>query len=147
MRTPTRSKEVQSLRRWIAILIHFVSKSTNQWKPFFDVLRGEKKFEWTFECQIAFDELKKQLAQPPIISKPKMGETLILYAVVSEHAISAVLAREEKRIKHRVYYTSKAFHEVELRYSSLEKLSYVVIMVARKLQKHLIKVLNNCHLV
>lgn len=84
------------------------------------------------------------------MSNPKAGETLILYIAVSKRAIRTVLARDEGKIKYPVYYTSKALHEAELRYSPLEKLAYTVIMAARKLWPYFleypIEVLTDCPL-
>ena len=52
-------KAVQSLNGKVAALNRFVSKATNKCLPFFRVLR--KCFEWTDECQKAFEDLKKYL--------------------------------------------------------------------------------------
>ena len=41
----------------VAALNKFVSKATDKCLPFFRVLR--KSFEWTDECQKAFEDLKK----------------------------------------------------------------------------------------
>ena len=54
-----------------------------------------KDFQWTGECESTLQELKSYLTTPPFLSKPLLGEVLLLYLAVSEHAVSAVLAREE----------------------------------------------------
>ncbi|XP_070046594.1 uncharacterized protein [Nicotiana tomentosiformis] len=41
-------------------------------------------------------ELKKYLSSPPLLSKQKEGETLLVYLTVSEIAVSAVLVREDE---------------------------------------------------
>ena len=51
MPSPRSHKEVQSLTGKVAALNHFVSKSTNKCLPFYNLLRGNKKFEWTKECK------------------------------------------------------------------------------------------------
>ena len=86
-------KEVQSLNGKIAALNRFVSKATNKCLPFFRTLR--KSFEWTKECQKAFEDLKKYLSSPPLLSPSKPGEELYLYLAISQAAISAALVREE----------------------------------------------------
>ena len=47
MKSPARIKDVQSLTGRIVALSRFVSKSTDKCVPFFNLLRGGKKFEWT----------------------------------------------------------------------------------------------------
>ena len=74
-------KEVQSLNGKIAALNRFVSKAMEKCLPFFCTLR--KSFEWTDECQKAFEDLKKHLSSPPLLSPSKPGEKLYLYIAVS----------------------------------------------------------------
>ena len=66
MQSPWTTKEVQSLARRVAALNQFVSRATDQCLPFFKILR--KAFEWSEECEKAFQELKKYLASPPLLS-------------------------------------------------------------------------------
>lgn len=92
MRSPNTVKEVQSLTGRVAALNRFVSKSTDRCQEFLKVIKGVgKDFRWTTECETAFKSLKDHLATPPILAKPLEGETLILYLVVSDYAISDVL--------------------------------------------------------
>ena len=90
---PRTVKEVQSLNGKIAALNWFVSKVMEKCLPFFHTLR--KSFEWTDECQMAFDNLKAYLSSPPLLSPSKPGEELYLYLAVSQAAVSAALVREE----------------------------------------------------
>ena len=91
---PRMVKEVRSLNGKIATLNRFVSKSTDKCLPFFRILR--KSFEWTDECQKAFEDLKKFLSSPPLLSLSKSGEELYLYIAVSQGVVSAALVREEE---------------------------------------------------
>ena len=88
----------------IAALNRFVSRVTDKCLPFFRTLR--RSFAWMDECQTAFDNLKKYLSSPPLLSPFKPGEELYLYLVVSHAAISAALVREEDGSQRPVYFTS-----------------------------------------
>jgi hypothetical protein len=66
MSPPKTVKEVQSLTGKVAALNRFVSRSTDKCLPFFRTLR--KAFQWTEECQKAFEELKAYLSSPPLLS-------------------------------------------------------------------------------
>ena len=100
---PRSRKEVQSLTGRVAALNHFISKSTDKCLPFYNLVRGNKKFEWTEECEQAFHNLKMHLAEPPVLSKPMSGESLFLYLAVIENVVSSVLVREEDRAKKPVF--------------------------------------------
>ena len=68
---PKTIKEVQSLNGKIAALNRFVLKAMDKCLPFFRTLR--KSFEWTDECQKAFEKLKKYLSSPPLLNLSKPG--------------------------------------------------------------------------
>jgi len=53
---------------------------------------------WDEECKAAFLGLKRYLTSPPLLSKPISGETLFLYLVVSESAVSRALVCEDEDI-------------------------------------------------
>ena len=90
---PKAVKEVQSLNDKIAALNRFVSRATNKCLPFFRTLK--KSFEWTNECQQAFENLKVYLSSPPLLSPSRPGEELFLYLAISQAIISTTLVRKE----------------------------------------------------
>ena len=72
-----------------------------------------KAFEWTDECQQAFEDLKAYRASTPLLSLSKSGEEFYLYLAMSPYAVSSALIREEGNVQKPVYYTSKALRRVE----------------------------------
>ena len=107
MVSPRTVKEVQKLTGRIAALNRFVSRATDKCLPFFKTLK--RAFAWTDECEVAFQELKRYLSNPPFLSSSKEGENLYLYLAVSTTAVSAALIREEVKKQLPVYYVSQAF--------------------------------------
>ena len=96
MEPPKNIKEVQSLTGRVAALNRFVSKATDKCLPFFKILR--KAFEWTDQCQKAFQDLKVYLTTTPLLSPSVPGEELYLYLTVSPHAVNSTLIREEGKV-------------------------------------------------
>ena len=68
---PQNPKEVQRLTWIMAALNRFVSRSTDQCRPFFQLLHKWKDFTWSEEYDKAFEDLKAYLAHPPILSRPE----------------------------------------------------------------------------
>ena len=66
MAPPRNMKEVQSLNGKVAALNRFVSRATNKSLPFFCMLK--RSFEWTVECQQAFEDLKTYLSSLLLLS-------------------------------------------------------------------------------
>ncbi|RZK27622.1 MAG: RNA-directed DNA polymerase, partial [Hymenobacter sp.] len=102
--SPRNKREIQRLTGRVAALSRFISRSTDKCLPFYKLLRGNKKFEWTEKCEEAFEQLKQYLAEPLTLAKPEVGETLYLYVAVSHTAVSGVLVREERGDQKPVFY-------------------------------------------
>ena len=95
MTSPKTVKEVQKLIGRIAALNRFVSKATDKCLPFFKTLK--QAFAWTDEWEAVFQELKRYLSNPPLLSPSKERESLYLYLEISATAVSAALIQEERK--------------------------------------------------
>ena len=93
--SPRNSCEVQRLTGRNTALYRFISRSTDKCLPFYDLLRGNKKFIWNERCEEAFEQHKCYLTTPPVLAKPNRGDTLYLYIAVSDAAVSSVLLKDD----------------------------------------------------
>ena len=59
MQSPSRMKEVQSLSGRVVALNRLISMVTNKCLPFFDSLKGNKRFLWDDKCEQDFRALKE----------------------------------------------------------------------------------------
>ena len=134
MVSPKIVKEVQRLTGLVAALNRFDLKATDKFLPIFKVLKQD--FQWTDECEAAFQSLKEYLAKPPLLSPSIVGEDLFLYLAVSPMAVSSALVYEESKIQRPVYYTSQAFQGVEANYPRTEKMAFSLIVASRKLRPY-----------
>ena len=85
----------------LTALNRFISKFVDQCHPFYQLLKKWKGFQWTEECEKAFQDLKEYFMRAPM-STP-------------EHVVSVVLLRDQG-VQHLVYYVSKTLVDVETRY-------------------------------
>ena len=95
---------------------------------------------------MAFQELKRYLFHPPIMSSLVVDEILFAYIAVALYTISLVLIWVDSGIQRPVYYMSKSLNEAEVRYLPLEKAILAVVHATRKLphyfQAHIVVVLT-----
>ena len=88
-----------------------------------------------------------RLEEPPLLSPSVMGEELFLYLMVTPHAVSSALIREEAKVQKPVYYTSRALRGAKGRYPLIEKLAFALITASKKLrhyfQAHVINVMTD----
>ena len=96
LRSSSNPKEVQVLTGMLATLNRFISKFADRCRPFYQLLKKWKGFQWDEECNKAFQDLKEYLTQAPMLTAPESGEDLFMYLLVSNHAVSAVLLRDRE---------------------------------------------------
>jgi hypothetical protein len=101
-----------------------------------DEKKSDDKFEWTEEADIAFTQLKKVLATPPVLVAPKEKEPLLLYIAATHQMVSTVLVvkRSEEGKTHGVqrpvYFVSEVLSPTKQRYPHYQKLAYSVFTSA-----------------
>ncbi|RVW70030.1 Retrovirus-related Pol polyprotein from transposon 17.6 [Vitis vinifera] len=134
---PKNKKELQRLTGKLVALGRFITRFTDELRPFFLAIRKAGANGWTDSCQNAFQKIKHCLMQPPILSNPITGEKLYMYLAVSEWAISAVLFRcPSPKEQKPIYYVSRALADVETRYSKMELTALALRSAAQKLRPY-----------
>ena len=103
-------------------------------QPFNKNLHKGVKCVWNEECQKRIDQIKKYLANPPILMPPIPGKPLILYISATESALGALLAQLDEHVKERaIYYISCTLVSYEVNYTSIEKACLAVVFASQKL--------------
>lgn len=133
MLPPQTWKEAQTMTGRIVALSRFVLRLVERILHFFNVLWRNAAFEWTSDCQSAFEQLKELLSTLPLLKQPVAGQPLFVYLAVRDESLSSVLVRKEMQDHYLVSFMSKILHGVEIRYSEVEKAVSVLVMSAWRL--------------
>ncbi len=76
--------------------------------PLTDLLSPKRPFEWSQQCQCAFDNAKSLLANAPVLRAPNFERPFLLAVDASAYGAGAVLLQENvKGIQHAVSYLKK----------------------------------------
>ncbi|GJT28448.1 reverse transcriptase domain-containing protein [Tanacetum coccineum] len=137
--SPRCLKDVQKLNGKLASLNRFLSKSAEKSLPFFKTLKKCTKksdFQWTQEAEAAFKQMKKLIAELPMLTAPKEKEELIIYLAAAKEAISAVLMTEREGKQIPVYFVSRALRGPEINYNPMEKLVLALLSASRRLKRY-----------
>ena len=134
MEPPSSTERIIKLNGMLTALSRFISRSAHHPLPFFRLLRKEANFEWTQECEEAFENMKNIVSQPHVVSRPMAGEVLYLYLAISVEVVSVVLVREIRTNKNRLYFCSKALPGPETLYQKIEKVALTLMVACRKLE-------------
>ena len=78
-------------------------------------------FDWTTQCEGAFQELKRLLTTAPILRHPDLSKPFFLWTDASEVGLGAVLEQEgESGERHPIAYASRQTNEAERKYCPTE---------------------------
>ena len=61
-----------------------------------ELLKKDKKFEWTEDCEKSFNELKIRLATAPVLTFPDIYRSFDVYCNASRQGIGCVLMQDSK---------------------------------------------------
>ena len=112
--SPQSKNDVQHLIGKMAAIAHFISWYIDCLKHFFNVIKKDKAFKWTVECEEVFLAIKKLSNITPILKSPQLGDPLYMYLAASKLAVSIVLLKLSLNGRQLpVYYVSKAMLSVQ----------------------------------
>ena len=67
---PTTVKQVRGFLGFGNFYRQFIKHFSEVAKPLNNLLKKDRKFEWTEACQNSFDELKKRFTEEPVLAMP-----------------------------------------------------------------------------
>jgi len=134
--------ELQSLIGKINFIRWFISNLSGKIKAFSPLLKlkADQEFVWGMEQQLAFDEIKNYLINPPVLVPPQHGKPFRLYLLTDDTVIGSALIQEFEGKECVTYYLSRRLVDAEMRYSTIEKLCLCLYFSFTKLRHYLLSV-------
>ena len=113
---PKNRKQVRSFLGFCSYYRKFVKNFAVLAKPLYNLTEENVKFFWSSECQQAFENLKRVLTCPPVLSFPSGEGQFILDTDASNHGIGAVLSQLQGEEEKVIAYYSRIFSKTERNY-------------------------------
>ncbi|XP_056694933.1 uncharacterized protein [Spinacia oleracea] len=95
---PTNVPEVRSFMGLAGYYRRFVQDFSKVALPITRLVRKNTKFEWSDDCESAFQELKRRLTTAPILTLPSGTEGFVIYSDASKYGLGCVLMQKGKFI-------------------------------------------------
>ena len=96
-----------------------------------ELLKKDKKFEWTEDCEKSFNELKIQLTTTPVLTLPDIYRSFDVYCDASRQGIGCVLTQDNKVVA----YASQQLRPHEGNYPTHD-LELAAVVHALKIWRH-----------
>ncbi|KAL2223600.1 UNVERIFIED_CONTAM: Retrovirus-related Pol polyprotein from transposon [Sesamum indicum] len=130
-------KDVHDLRSFLGLANYyrrFVKGYSEIARPLTDLLKKTETWNWTPQCQVAFDNLKKAIVTDPVLALPDMSKPFVVETDASDFALGGVLMQDG----HPVAFESRKLKDVERRYSVHEKELLAVVHCLRLWRHYLL---------
>lgn len=89
--------------------------------PLNKLTRKRYDFQWTDECENAYQKLKTALHSPPILQYPDFSKPFILTTDAAKYAVGAILSQNFEGHDLPIAYASRGFTKAELNKPTIEK--------------------------
>ena len=109
----------------------FVQNFSKIAKPITDLLKKNKNFLWSPECQASFELLKQKLTSAPVLIPPDTSKPFQIFCDASLQGLGAVLFQERQVVA----YTSRQLRPHELNYPTHD-LELAAVVHALKVWRH-----------
>ncbi|KAL5775964.1 hypothetical protein ACOSP7_013524 [Xanthoceras sorbifolium] len=124
---PTKVPELRSFLGLVNYYRRFIKGYSARAAPLTDLLKKNKAWEWSSECQEAFEGLKKAVTEEPVLSLPDHSKPYEVQTDASDFAIGGVLMQDG----HPIAFESRKLNDTERRYTVQEKEMTAVVHCLR----------------
>ena len=102
-------------------------------KPLRDLLKKDMEWCWGATQETAFEKIKKQLTEAPVLAHYSADKTTVISADASSFGLGAVLLQKQPdgHLK-PVFYASRSMTETERRYAQVEREALAVTWACEK---------------
>ena len=120
--TPTTVKQIRGFLGFGNFYRRFIWRFSELAKPLNDLLKKDQKFEWTDDCQRAFDELKKRFTEEPVLMMPDQTKPFQIETDASKYATGGVLTQlDSNGDRHPISFISKTLSPAKRNYEIYDR--------------------------
>ena len=125
---PKSVKDVQKFLGLANYYRQFIEGFTTVARPLHDLVKKDKKWEWTEREERAFKELKGRFTKKPVLAAPDIDKKMRMEVDASDYAMGGVLSMEcEDGLWRPVAFLSKSLNETERNYEIHDKEMLAII--------------------
>ena len=137
--TPKCVKDVQKFLGLANYYCQFIEGFASIARLLHNMVKKDKKWEWTEKQNKAFEELKKRFTEEPVLTAPDLDKKMRMEIDTSDYATGRVLSMEyEDGLWRPVAFLSKSLNETERNYEIHDK-EMLVIIRELEVWRHLLK--------
>lgn len=137
MKIPSNRDEVRAFLGLINYYGRFLSNLSTILYPINQLLKDKVPFDWSKECQHAFNTVKQMIASDLVLAHYDPREKLVLATDASPVGVGAVLSHIYKDgVERPIQFASQTLSPTQQRYSQIDREAYAIIFGIRKFYQY-----------
>lgn len=133
MPKPTCKKETLSLLGFINYLAKFLPRLSEVAQPLRNLTLTNAQFMWSEQHDKAFDEVKKLVANHPVLKYYDINDEVTIQCDASERGLGATLLQNGQPVA----FASRTLSAVEQRYAQIEKECLAIVFGCQKFSQYI----------
>lgn len=134
---PTNKRDLRGFLGLCSYYRRFIKSFADIASPLHKLTKKEAVFDWSPECNEAFEELKRLLTTAPVLAYPIPSGTFTLDTDASQRGIGAVLSQEQIGREKVIAYFSRSLNRRERNYCVTRKELLAVVKATEKFHYYL----------
>lgn len=135
--TPSSVADVRSFLGMASWYRRFVKDFATISNPLTNLLKKNRKWHWTEECQESFQRLKECLISAPVLNCPDFSQPFVVQTDASGYGLGAVLTQVNSDGERVICFLSRSLTKHERNYSTTERECLSVVWAIQKLRPYL----------
>jgi len=138
MQPPRNLRELRGLQGRLAYIWRFISNLSGRCQPFTKLMKKSLSFIWDDAYQQVFEEIKRYLTHPTVLTTPVLEKSFLIYIQAMDHSLGTLLAQNnDQGYEQAIYYLSRTMVRVEHQYKPIEKECLALVFVVQKMRHYL----------
>jgi len=117
---PKNVKEVRGFLGFVGFYRRFIQDFGTLARPLHDLTKKKHVWEWTADCQKAFEALRDALLVQPVLTAPDFSKEFTVRCDASYIGLGAILTQGEGEERKVISYASRTLKDAETRYTATE---------------------------
>lgn len=134
---PGSKDEVKRFLGMLSYYRRFINRFSSIASCLFEQTKTQTPFTWSEEHQKAFDSLKQQLVQAPVLAYPEFDKEFEIYTDASGVGIGGVLVQRKNDRLHPIAFASRQLNRHERNYSTSEREMLAIVWASKHFKPYI----------
>ena len=131
-------KELWGFLGFLNFYCHFIENFAKTIQPLNALISEKQPFEWTPECQHAFEQLKEKITTTLVLHMPNNEDPFHIKTNRSDIGIGAILSQQQGDCWHPIAFISCSFNDTEWNYHTADLKIAAIIFTLKEWCRYLL---------